>query len=102
MTHAIQHGRFLGPARRDRLPSPAHGCSIAASLSARSRHSLAAEGARYWGVGISSCALNYAVYSLLLLIDRNLAPLLALVCASACALMFSYTGYSRLVFAWQR
>ncbi len=64
----------------------------------RSAHSLAAEGARYWSVGISSSLANYAVYSVLLLVDRDIPPLLALVVSSGCAQIISYNGYSRFVF----
>jgi putative flippase GtrA len=61
-------------------------------------HSLAKEGARYWSVGISSSLVNYFVYSVLLLIDRQFMPLAALMLSSGCATIFSYTGYSRFVF----
>jgi putative flippase GtrA len=56
------------------------------------------EGARYGGVGIASSILNYLVYSGVLLAVPATPPLMALVVASAAAMMFSYLGYSRLVF----
>lgn len=64
----------------------------------RSAHSLAKEGARYWSVGITSSLVNYGVYSALLLIDRDIPPLLALMVSSGCAQILSYNGYSRFVF----
>ncbi len=64
----------------------------------RSAHSLAMEGARYWSVGLSSSLVNYGVYTILLLIDRNVPPLLALMVSSGCAQIVSYNGYSRFVF----
>lgn len=56
------------------------------------------EGARYGGVGIASSILNYLVYSGVLLALPATPPLMALVVASAAAMVFSYLGYSRLVF----
>ena len=64
----------------------------------RSARSLAGEGARYWSVGISSALVNYAVYTVLLLVDRDIPPLLALMVSSGCAQILSYNGYSRFVF----
>ncbi|MFN4272036.1 MAG: GtrA family protein [Aliihoeflea sp.] len=59
---------------------------------------MAVEGVRYGGVGILSGIVNYLVYSAALLILPSLHPLLALVAGSAAAMVFSYLGYSRLVF----
>ncbi len=59
---------------------------------------LAAEGARYGGVGIGTSLFNYAVYSALILAAPSLPPLAALAIASASAMALSYLGYSRLVF----
>jgi len=56
------------------------------------------EGARYGGVGIASSILNYLVYSGVLLAVPATPPLAALVIASLAAMIFSYLGYSRLVF----
>ncbi|MCF3642541.1 GtrA family protein [Rhizobium sp. TRM95111] len=64
----------------------------------RSPHSLASEGARYGGVGLSSALLNYAVYSGLVLALPWLNPVLAVAAASAVAMVWSYLGYSRFVF----
>ena len=61
------------------------------------RH-VAAEGARYGGVGIGTSLVNYAVYSALLAAVPALPPLAALVAGSAVAMALSYIGYSRLVF----
>lgn len=59
---------------------------------------VAVEGARYGGIGAASGLVNYLVYSALLLVLPALHPLLALVAGSAAAMVFSYLGYSRLVF----
>ena len=56
------------------------------------------EGARYGGVGIATSILNYLVYSGVLLTFPATPPLAAVVVASAAAMVFSYLGYSRLVF----
>lgn len=64
----------------------------------RSAHSLAMEGARYWSVGITSSLVNYGIYSMLLVFDKDFAPLLALVISSGCATLLSYNGYLRFVF----
>lgn len=67
-----------------------------------SGRSLADEGSRYGAVGAATSLFNYAVYSALLLLMPGLNPLLALVAASAAAMVASYLGYSRLVFARHR
>ncbi len=59
---------------------------------------VAVEGARYGGIGVASGLVNYLVYSALLIVLPALHPLLALVAGSAAAMVFSYMGYSRLVF----
>jgi putative flippase GtrA len=59
---------------------------------------IAAEGARYGGVGIGTSLVNYAVYSALIAAIPELPPLVALVAGSAIAMALSYLGYSRLVF----
>lgn len=59
---------------------------------------LAAEGARYGGVGLSTSLANYLIYSGVLMAAPSTPPLLALVIASGCAMLLSYLGYSRLVF----
>ena len=64
----------------------------------KSAHSLAMEGARYWGIAAFSACINFAAYSLLLLIDRQMMPILALAASSACGTLFSYNGYARFVF----
>lgn len=59
---------------------------------------VAREGARYGGVGIATSVVNYVAFSALLLAMPSTPPLLALVFGSAVALVFSFLGYSRLVF----
>lgn len=59
---------------------------------------IAAEGALYGGVGVSTSIVNYAIYSAILLVFPATLPLAALVIASVGAMVFSYLGYSRLVF----
>lgn len=56
------------------------------------------EGARYGGIGAASGLVNYLVYSAVLVVLPGFHPLLALVIGSAAAMVFSYLGYSRLVF----
>lgn len=63
-----------------------------------SGHSLAAEGARYYSVGLTSAGINYVIYSALLLFVSGISPFLALVLGSASATVFSYLGYSKFVF----
>jgi putative flippase GtrA len=64
----------------------------------KSDRSVAVEGLRYGGVGLSSAGLNYLIYAGLLLTFPRLMPLAALVAASAAAALFSYFGYQKLVF----
>lgn len=64
----------------------------------RSHRGVAAEGARYGGVGISAALLNYAVYSALVLAFPALWPVLAVAVASLVAMVWSLLGYSRFVF----
>lgn len=72
-------------------------CNRTLTFSPSSR-GLAAEGARYGGVGVSTSIVNYLVYSALLLAVPQLPPLAALTIASLTAMALSYLGYSRLVF----
>ncbi|MFB9949824.1 GtrA family protein [Rhizobium puerariae] len=64
----------------------------------RSRHSFAAEGFRYWAVGITSALLNYAIYSALMYRAPFLQPVVAVTFASLAAMAYSFFGYSRFVF----
>lgn len=64
----------------------------------KSARGVAVEGMRYSGIGIGSSLINYLVYSALLIALPAFPPLAALVAGSATALVFSYFGYSRLVF----
>ncbi|PPJ48123.1 GtrA family protein [Rhizobium sp. KAs_5_22] len=63
-----------------------------------SRRSIAVEGFRYGSVGLVSSAVNYLIYSGLLLSLPILQPMAALVIASIAAMAFSFFGYSRFVF----
>lgn len=56
------------------------------------------EGARYAAVGLTTSAVNFAVYSLVILVAPAVAPFLALVIGSAVALLLSFAGYDKLVF----
>ncbi|MBW3097679.1 GtrA family protein [Pseudohoeflea coraliihabitans] len=64
-----------------------------------SGRSLAAEGARYGSVGVTSAGINFGSYSLMLLAIPTISPYIALILASSSAMAFSYMGYSRFVFA---
>jgi putative flippase GtrA len=64
----------------------------------RSDRGLAAEGTRYGGVGVSAALLNYAVYSVILLVFPAVWPVLAVAIASLAAMVWSFLGYSRFVF----
>lgn len=64
-----------------------------------SRRSIAVEGFRYGSIGLVSAAVNYLIYSGLLLSLPILQPLAALVIASIAAMAFSFFGYSRFVFS---
>lgn len=63
-----------------------------------SRQSLVREGFRYSAIGVTSAALNYALYAALIGSAPHLQPLVAVVFASAAAMAYSYFGYSRFVF----
>lgn len=64
----------------------------------RSRYPLLVEGARYGGVGILSALVNYAIYAAVILLLPAIQPVVAVVIASAMAMVFSWLGYSRFVF----
>ena len=59
---------------------------------------VAAEGARYGGVGIATGIANYLLYSALLVALPTLSPVAATAIASVAAMALSFLGYSRLVF----
>lgn len=63
-----------------------------------STRGIAAEGARYGGVGITTSIINYLTYCGLLIVLPDLPVLTAMVLASLMAMVLSYLGYSRLVF----
>jgi putative flippase GtrA len=63
-----------------------------------SHRRVSVEGARYGGVGIASALINYAVYSLCLIVLPAISPFLAVILGSGSATVFSYLGYSRFVF----
>jgi len=65
----------------------------------RSGRPIVQEGARYGFVALIGAALNYGIYSgLLLAAPEAIPPLLALVIAVGLVTIFSYLGYSRFVF----
>ena len=65
----------------------------------RSGRHIVQEGARYGFVALIGAALNYGIYSgLLLAAPETISPLLALVIAVGLVTVFSYLGYSRFVF----
>jgi putative flippase GtrA len=59
----------------------------------------AAEGVLYALVAAITAVLNYLVYVLILIAWRELPPLAAAIAATLAAMLFSYAGYSRVVFA---
>ena len=65
----------------------------------KSHRNVASEGARYGLVGVLSALFNYLVYSACLLTYPHLWPVLATAVGSGAAMVFSYFGYSRFVFA---
>ena len=56
------------------------------------------EGLRYGAVAALTACFNYAVYAAALIAWPGLPPVAAAVIATLVAMMFSYLGYSRLVF----
>jgi putative flippase GtrA len=58
-----------------------------------------AEALLYGLVAAITAALNYLIYVLILVAWRELPPLFAAVAATLAAMLFSYAGYSRVVFA---
>jgi putative flippase GtrA len=60
--------------------------------------SLREELVRYASVGLMGSVLNYAIYAGILLVFPQTWPVLAVVCASAVVMAFSWLGYSRFVF----
>lgn len=65
---------------------------------APSSRGIVRESARYGGVGIGSSLVNFSVYAAIIWVAPQFPPLVALVAASATALLFSWFGYSRMVF----
>lgn len=64
--------------------------------SGRSIHS---EGARYFGVAIIGAVLNYVIYSAILIIaPAGFLPELATIIAVGVVTVFSFLGYSKIVF----
>jgi putative flippase GtrA len=70
--------------------------SLTFGVSGRSQ---TAEGLLYGLVASVTAALNYLIYVLILVAWRDLLPLAAAVAATLAAMLFSYAGYSRVVFA---
>jgi putative flippase GtrA len=56
------------------------------------------EGARYYGVALITAAVNFGIYSAILLIWSSVWPVAAAVAATAVTMFMSYFGYSKLVF----
>jgi len=86
-------------------------CAMVAGWQAHRRLTFAVETpsstrefARYAAVAWMSAALNYAVYSAILLAREGTEPFLALVLASLVAMFFSYAGMRLAVFrrSWKR
>lgn len=64
-----------------------------------SGRSVRAEGSRYAAVAIVGALLNYAIYSgILIMTPDGFLPEFATIIAVAIVTIFSYLGYSRLVF----
>lgn len=64
--------------------------------SGRSMH---AEGSRYAAVAIVGALLNYAIYSIILIVTHDgFLPEFATIIAVGIVTIFSYVGYSRFVF----
>ena len=64
----------------------------------KSGHSLAVEGVRYGGIGITANVANYCLYSAILILVPDVPPITALLAGSGFATLLSYNGYSRFVF----
>jgi len=64
----------------------------------RSDSGQVSEGARYYGVALVTAAVNFGIYSAILLIWPVVWPVAAAVVATAMTMFMSYFGYSRLVF----
>ena len=67
-----------------------------------SDRSQAKEGFRYALVAAATAGFNYLVYAMLLIAFPALPPILAAIGATLAAMVFSYAGYSRLVFQGAR
>jgi len=64
-----------------------------------SDRSQAAEGIRYGMVAALTAGFNYCLYALALIAWPDLPPIAAMIGATIGAMLFSYLGYSRFVFA---
>lgn len=64
----------------------------------KSQDGVAREGGRYFTVVVSAAAVNYAVYSAVLLALPGTAPLIALVVGTGAAMAFSFLGFDRFAF----
>ena len=67
-----------------------------------SDRSQASEGFRYALVAAATAGFNYLVYAGLLIAFPDLPPVIAVIGATLAAMIFSYAGYSRLVFQGAR
>ena len=63
-----------------------------------SRASQTSEGLRYAAVAALTACFNYAVYAATLIAWPGLPPVAAAIFATLVAMIFSYLGYSRIVF----
>jgi putative flippase GtrA len=64
-----------------------------------SDRSQAVEGMRYALVATLTAGFNYCIYALMLILWPSLLPIAAAIGATLAAMLFSYVGYSRFVFA---
>lgn len=58
----------------------------------------AREGTRYFAVVLSAAALNYLVYSAVLILLPGTMPILALIVGTGAAMAFSFIGFDRFAF----
>jgi putative flippase GtrA len=68
------------------------------TFGASDRHQ-GAEGLRYAVVAGLTAGFNYGLYAMALTIWPQLPPIIAVIGATFAAMLFSYVGYSRFVFA---
>ena len=64
----------------------------------KSKHSTAAEATRYAVIAILTAAINFGIYSGILLSWSTIWPAMAAALATGVTMFLSYFGYSKLVF----